>query len=139
MLDRHSLFWKLAVLLVGFCLLMIGLSYTWGRHMETQDAFLSEPARQVLRGYAQEAEQAWREGGQAGVDAWLRDMAEREHGWAGCSTAICNLWAAPTWTQPDPAPDPPAWCRLAHEPAQHRPALAAPAVSRCSGTGHAGD
>ncbi|QXI39672.1 HAMP domain-containing sensor histidine kinase [Pseudomonas xantholysinigenes] len=83
MLDRHSLFWKLAVLLVGFCLLMIGLSYTWGRHMETQDAFLSEPARQVLRGYAQEAEQAWREGGQAGVDAWLRDMAEREHGWAG--------------------------------------------------------
>lgn len=32
MLDRHSLFWKLAILLVGFCLLMIGLSYTWGRH-----------------------------------------------------------------------------------------------------------
>ena len=29
MADRHSLFWKLAILLVGFCLLMIGLSYTW--------------------------------------------------------------------------------------------------------------
>ena len=56
MLDRHSLFWKLAILLVGFCLLMIGLSYTWGRHMETQNAFLSEPARQTLRGYAAEAE-----------------------------------------------------------------------------------
>lgn len=49
MLDRHSLFWKLAILLVGFCLLMIGLSYTWGRHMETQNAFLDAPARQVLR------------------------------------------------------------------------------------------
>ena len=83
MLDRHSLFWKLAVLLVGFCLLMIGLSYSWGRHMETQDAFLSEPARQVLRGYAAEAEQAWRNGGQAGVDAWLSGMHEREQGWVG--------------------------------------------------------
>ncbi len=83
MLDRHSLFWKLAVLLVGFCLLMIGLSYSWGRHMETQDAFLSEPARQVLRGYAAEAEQAWRSGDREGVDAWLATMRERERGWVG--------------------------------------------------------
>ena len=71
------------MLLVGFCLLMIGLSYSWGRHMETQDAFLSEPARQVLRGYAAEAEQAWRSGGQVGVDAWLSGMHEREQGWVG--------------------------------------------------------
>lgn len=83
MLDRHSLFWKLTVLLVGFCLLMIGLSYSWGRHMETQDAFLSEPARQVLRGYAAEAEQAWRSGDREGVDAWLATMREREQGWVG--------------------------------------------------------
>lgn len=27
MLSRHSLFWKLAILLVGFCLLMIVLSW----------------------------------------------------------------------------------------------------------------
>ncbi|MDH0301133.1 MULTISPECIES: sensor histidine kinase [unclassified Pseudomonas] len=83
MLDRHSLFWKLTILLVGFCLLMIGLSYSWGRHMETQDAFLSEPARHVLRGYAAEAEQAWRKGGRDGVDVWLADMHERERGWLG--------------------------------------------------------
>ncbi|MDH0734011.1 sensor histidine kinase [Pseudomonas sichuanensis] len=83
MLDRHSLFWKLAILLVGFCLLMIGLSYTWGRHMETQNAFLSEPARQVLRGYAAEAEQAWQAGGQDGVDRWLEGMHSREKGWVG--------------------------------------------------------
>ncbi|MNG97718.1 Sensor protein PfeS [compost metagenome] len=83
MLDRHSLFWKLAILLVGFCLLMIGLSYTWGRHMETQNAFLSEPARQVLRNYAAEAEQAWRSGGRAGLDRWVAAMHQRERGWIG--------------------------------------------------------
>ncbi|MFJ4396312.1 histidine kinase sensor domain-containing protein [Pseudomonas sp. NPDC089396] len=83
MLDRHSLFWKLAILLVGFCLLMIGLSYTWGRHMETQNAFLDEPARQVLRGYASEAEQAWRSGGQAALDQWVAAMQQREQGWLG--------------------------------------------------------
>ncbi|MGE8169687.1 histidine kinase sensor domain-containing protein [Pseudomonas putida] len=83
MLDRRSLFWKLAILLVGFCLLMIGLSYTWGRHMETRNAFLSEPARQVLRGYAAEAEQAWRSGGRAGLDRWVADMHQRERGWIG--------------------------------------------------------
>jgi len=83
MLDRHSLFWKLAILLVGFCLLMIGLSYTWGRHMETQNAFLDEPARQVLRDYASEAEQAWRGGGREGLDRWVAAMHQREHGWIG--------------------------------------------------------
>lgn len=83
MLDRHSLFWKLAILLVGFCLLMIGLSYTWGRHMETQNAFLDEPARQVLRDYASEAEKAWRGGGREGLDRWVAAMHQREHGWVG--------------------------------------------------------
>jgi len=83
MLDRHSLFWKLSILLVGFCLLMIGLSYTWGRHVETQNAFLDEPARQVLRGYASEAELAWQKGGRAGLDHWIADMHQREHGWVG--------------------------------------------------------
>ncbi|MFV3406666.1 MULTISPECIES: sensor histidine kinase [Pseudomonas] len=83
MLNRHSLFWKLAILLVGFCLLMIGLSYTWGRHMETRNAFLDEGARDVLRGYAAEAERAWREGGREGVDRWLEGLLAREPGWAG--------------------------------------------------------
>ncbi|MFJ4110683.1 sensor histidine kinase [Pseudomonas sp. NPDC089758] len=83
MLDRHSLFWKLAILLVGFCLLMIGLSYTWGRHMETQNAYLDEPARQVLRSYAGEAEAAWRSGGRTGLDQWVAAMHQRERGWIG--------------------------------------------------------
>lgn len=81
--DRHSLFWKLAILLVGFCLLMIGLSYTWGRHMETRNAYLRESARDELRGYAHDAEQAWRSGGKAGIDRWLEGMRQREPGWIG--------------------------------------------------------
>ncbi|PJY97884.1 sensor histidine kinase [Pseudomonas donghuensis] len=81
--NRHSLFWKLAILLVGFCLLMIGLSWTWGRHMETQNAFLSDQAKGTLQGYASEAEQAWARGGQAGIDAWLAAVRDKESGWVG--------------------------------------------------------
>ena len=40
MLSRHSLFWKLALLLVVFCLLMIALRWQWGRHMEIRNAYL---------------------------------------------------------------------------------------------------
>lgn len=81
--DRHSLFWKLSILLVGFCLLMIGLSYTWGRHMETRNAYLSKTAREQLANYAHEAEQAWRSGGRAGVDRWIDSMRGREDSWIG--------------------------------------------------------
>lgn len=99
MLDRHSLFWKLAILLVGFCLLMIGLSYTWGRHMETQDAFLSVPARQVLQGYASEAEQAWRAGGRAGLTAGWRRCASANTVGLACSTSTCGHSTAPASTR----------------------------------------
>jgi len=81
--DRHSLFWKLSILLTGFCLSMIGLSYTWGRHMETRSAYLSAEARQVLRGYAGEAERAWQAGGRSGVGHWLAEVLRREAGWVG--------------------------------------------------------
>ncbi|UBM26450.1 sensor histidine kinase [Pseudomonas sp. p1(2021b)] len=83
MLDRHSLFWKLSILLVGFCLLMIGLSYTWGRHMETRNAYLDASAREELLAWAGEAERAWHEGGRAGVDRWLAQMREQGAGWVG--------------------------------------------------------
>ncbi|MFV3328015.1 histidine kinase sensor domain-containing protein [Pseudomonas sp. NY15372] len=83
MLDRHSLFWRLSILLVGFCLLMIGLSYTWGRHMETRNAYLDASAREELLAWAGEAERAWREGGRSGVDQWLARMREQGAGWVG--------------------------------------------------------
>ena len=81
--GRHSLFWKLACLLVAFCLLMIWLSWSWGRYMEQRNQFLSDQARVTLTGYAAEAEQAWRLEQSAGVDAWLQGMKQRETGWVG--------------------------------------------------------
>jgi two-component system sensor histidine kinase PfeS len=81
--GRHSLFWKLACLLVAFCLLMIWLSWSWGRYMEERNQFLSDEARGTLTGYAAEAEQAWQQGQSAGVDAWVQEMRQREAGWVG--------------------------------------------------------
>ncbi|KOX98589.1 sensor histidine kinase [Pseudomonas nunensis] len=81
--GRHSLFWKLACLLVAFCLLMIWLSWSWGRYMEQRNQFLSDDARGTLTRYAAEAEQAWKERQRAGVDAWLEGMKQRETGWVG--------------------------------------------------------
>ncbi|MDU4254902.1 sensor histidine kinase [Pseudomonas sp.] len=79
--GRHSLFWKLAVALVALCLSVIWLSWNWGKQMERDSYFLSDSARQVLAGYADEAQQAWRTGGAAGVDAWLAQMQQREPVW----------------------------------------------------------
>lgn len=81
--GRHSLFWKLACLLVAFCLLMIWLSWSWGRYMEERNQFLSDEARSTLTRYAAEAEQAWQQGQSEGVDAWLQLMRQREKGWSG--------------------------------------------------------
>ena len=81
--SRHSLFWKLAVLLVGFCLLMVWLSWSWGRYVQERNLFLSNDARSTLSRYAGEAEQAWLGGGPAGVDAWQAKMQQREAGWVG--------------------------------------------------------
>lgn len=79
--GRHSLFWKLAVALVVLCLSVIWLSWNWGKQMERDSYYLSETARQVLSGYADEAQQAWRAGGAEGVDAWLAQMKQREPVW----------------------------------------------------------
>ncbi|PCR97604.1 two-component sensor histidine kinase [Pseudomonas fluorescens] len=81
--GRHSLFWKLACLLVAFCLLMIWLSWSWGRYMEERNQFLSDEARGTLTRYAAEAEAAWRRDQRDGVDRWLQSMELREAGWVG--------------------------------------------------------
>ena len=92
--GRHSLFWKLAVALVVLCLSVIWLSWNWGKQMERDSYFLSDAARQVLAGYADEAQQAWRQGGAAGVDAWLAQMRQREPVWMVVWMAGYSPWAA---------------------------------------------
>ncbi|UXY51640.1 sensor histidine kinase [Pseudomonas tohonis] len=79
--GRHSLFWKLAIILVGFCLVMIALTLSFGQLIGERTSYLSDAARTTLRGYAREAEQAWREGGRAGVDAFQADLERREGSW----------------------------------------------------------
>lgn len=81
--GKHSVFWKQACLLVAFCLLMIWLSWSWGRYMDKRTGFLSQEARSTLLRYASEAERAWESGQQAGVDQWLQALGQVESGWIG--------------------------------------------------------
>ena len=81
--GKQSVFWKLACLLVAFCLLMIWLSWSWGRYMDKRTGFLSEDARSTLVRYAGEAERAWESGQQTGVDQWLQALGQVESGWIG--------------------------------------------------------
>ena len=81
--GKHSLFWKLACLLVAFCLLMIWLSWSWGRYMDKRTGYLTDEAKSTLMGYAGEAEQAWNRGQQTGVDQWLQAYGKTERGWVG--------------------------------------------------------
>lgn len=74
----HSLFWKLAALLVTFTLLLISLSWFWSQRVELHTSYLSQPAKQQLQAYAYAAEQAWLEGGATGVDEFLQSLRERE-------------------------------------------------------------
>src|SRR4051812_29700021 len=94
--GRHSLFWKLVVLLVGFCLLMIWLSWYWGRYIETRNAYLNAEAHQVLSGYAAQAERSWNTGGQRGIDEWLKQIRQQESGWVGViGSDLQSLGSAP--------------------------------------------
>ncbi|CAD5106405.1 HAMP domain-containing sensor histidine kinase [Zestomonas carbonaria] len=79
--GRHSLFWKLAVLLVAFCVLVIWLTRSWSIYAETRSYHLSSEAKRTLIGYSREAEQAWLDGGTEGVDRWLQEMSLREPSW----------------------------------------------------------
>lgn len=77
--GRHSLFWRLAALLVTFCLLVISLSGSWGSWIDLQTSYLSGEARRVLQGYADEAGRVVWDGPEA-VDAFLGDLKQREPG-----------------------------------------------------------
>jgi two-component system sensor histidine kinase PfeS len=99
--GRHSLFWKLACLLVAFCLLMIWLSWSWGRYMEERNQFLSDEARGTLTRYAAEAEQAWQQQQNEGVDAWLQSMRQREAGWVGVIGGDLQSLSSQSLTEPE--------------------------------------
>ena len=72
--GRHSLFWKLAALLVTFVLLLISLSWFFSQRVELHTARLSAEARTQLQAYADAAERAWREEGMAGAQRYLQHL-----------------------------------------------------------------
>ncbi|MCO6057174.1 sensor histidine kinase [Pseudomonas sp. MOB-449] len=79
--GRHSLFWKLAILLIGFCLAMIALTLSWGQSIGEKTSYLSDDAKAVLSGYAARAETAWRQGGTGAVDRFQAELEAAEGGW----------------------------------------------------------
>ena len=78
--HRHPLLWKLALLQVCFCLLLVWLVWVWGIEVERNTYFLQERDRLTLRAYAAEAERASGEGRES-AQRWLLDLQRREHTW----------------------------------------------------------
>jgi CheY-like chemotaxis protein len=81
LMRRHPLLWKLAVLQVSFCLLLTWLIWTWGLSVERSTYFLSQADQDYLARYAQQAEQAWNQGGAEGAEAWRRQLEQAEDTW----------------------------------------------------------
>ncbi|WP_313025280.1 HAMP domain-containing sensor histidine kinase [Pseudomonas lopnurensis] len=78
--GRHSLFWKLVVLVAGFCLSMIWAARHISQYIDHQASYLSNEARSVLADYGAQARQAMNQGPDA-LQRWLQDMRQREPGW----------------------------------------------------------
>src|SRR6218665_361669 len=80
-MRRHPLLWKLALLQVGFCLLLTWLIYVWGLSVERSTYFLTPPDRDYLNQYAQQAEAVWQQDGAAGVERFRAELAAKENTW----------------------------------------------------------
>lgn len=80
MLNRHSLFWRLVMLVVGFCLAMIWASGHISRQVDRNASYLEPDALAVLGAYADEARAALAEGPDA-LAQWLAETARRESSW----------------------------------------------------------
>lgn len=80
--DRHSLFWTLLGGIALLSLLVISLHVDVSQRLEMVTSKLSEPTRQVLSGYAEEAEHAWEQGGTAQLDAFLASLNAQGGAWA---------------------------------------------------------
>ena len=80
-MRRHPLLWKLALLQVGFCLLLIWLIWYWGLSVERRTYFLPEQDRHALQDYARQAEQAWLAEGAEGVERYRQRLSTQEKTW----------------------------------------------------------
>ena len=81
MQRRHPLLWKMALLQVGFCVLLVWLVWSWGLQVERNTYFLEAPDRVALAAYAAEAEQVAATGDADAVERWRLALQQREHTW----------------------------------------------------------
>lgn len=79
--GRHSIFWRLVVLVAGFCLAMIWAADYIGKQIDHRTSYLSEDARTILEDYAVEAGAALRQGPQV-LARWLTELRRKEDSWA---------------------------------------------------------
>lgn len=77
--NRHSLFWRLALLVASFCLAMIWVSGQVDRQVAYHSSFLSPEALKTLQGHAEQASTAVRQG-PAAVDRWIAARQQAEPG-----------------------------------------------------------
>ena len=80
--PRHSLFWRLALLQIGFCLSMIWLSQSWTQYVRDRSSYLPSETRVQLLQFASDAERSWRDGGREGVHRWQGAFREAQATWA---------------------------------------------------------
>ncbi|WP_411392653.1 histidine kinase sensor domain-containing protein [Pseudomonas sp. MPB23] len=78
---RHPLLWKMAVLHVCACLLLVWLVWNWGLRVERNTYFLEPSDRVALAAYAAEAEQVAARGDAQAVERWRLALQQREHTW----------------------------------------------------------
>ncbi|MGX5219323.1 histidine kinase sensor domain-containing protein [Pseudomonas segetis] len=78
--GSYPLFWRLAVQLLGVCILIAWGAWYWSGFIEQRTAYLSSAAQQQLHTYANEAQQAWLDDGADGVERWVEHMAAVEPG-----------------------------------------------------------
>lgn len=81
MQRRHPLLWKMAMLQVGFCLLLVWLVWSWGLQVERNTYFLEQPDRIALAAYAAEAEQLAARGDAQALERWRLALEQHEHTW----------------------------------------------------------
>ncbi|MCU1716737.1 sensor histidine kinase [Pseudomonas sp. 5P_3.1_Bac2] len=80
--NRHSLLWKLALMLALLALLVASLHADLGDRLEENRQYLTSAEKQQLREWAQAAELAWRSRGRSGVDDFLAQLRAKENIWA---------------------------------------------------------
>ena len=80
-MRRHPLLWKLALLQISFCLLLTWIIWTWGLSAERSTYFLDQTDQLYLARYAQQAQDIWRNEGQAGVERFRQQLSRDENTW----------------------------------------------------------